>query len=49
MLKTPRNILAIRDGDTDDDGEDGGTFWMMSASKQVNQGLRGDGAAIHHY
>jgi len=25
----------IKDGDTDDDGEDGGTFWMMSASKQV--------------
>jgi hypothetical protein len=23
------------DGDTDDDGEDGGSFWMMSASKQV--------------
>jgi hypothetical protein len=22
-------------GDTDDDGEDGGTFWIMSASKQV--------------
>jgi hypothetical protein len=22
-------------GDTDDDGEDGRTFWMMSASKQV--------------
>jgi hypothetical protein len=28
-------IKRGEDGDTDDDGEDGGTFWMMSASKQV--------------
>jgi len=26
---------VVRDGGTDDDGEDGGTFWIMSASKQV--------------
>jgi hypothetical protein len=28
-------IKRGEDGDTDVDGEDGGTFWMMSASKQV--------------
>jgi hypothetical protein len=27
--------LGGEDGDSDDDGEDGGTFWMMSVSKQV--------------
>jgi len=28
-------IMRGEDGDTEDNGEDGGTFWMMSASKQV--------------
>ena len=28
-------IKRGEDGDTDDDGEDGGKFWMMSARKQV--------------
>jgi hypothetical protein len=28
-------IKRGEDGDTEDDGEDGGTFWMMSAGKRV--------------
>jgi hypothetical protein len=28
-------IKRGQDGDTEDDGEDGGMFWMMSASKRV--------------
>jgi hypothetical protein len=28
-------IKRGEDGDTEDDDEDGGTFWMMSASKRV--------------
>jgi hypothetical protein len=34
-LDTDEETKRGEDGDTDDDGEEGGTFWMMSARKQV--------------